>query len=156
MTTQYAVTQLRNELSRLPADRDNDHLVKLLVQLGSEQHFEALPILDAVSRHYPSETVRAAAAQAAAAYTSSLQCLWDCTVVDQISTPEQRAQRLARLPELELAPLEFIQTVFNEMKGEPIQASNDPRLPVLRSLLADCTTRLSSAINFSICQSYKA
>ena len=146
-----ALTQLRNELARIPCDRDSRTIIDLLTKVGEANQQECLPVVEAISRHYPDAEVRGAASRVAALYSPSLQRMWDATVADQMSSIEERAARLVAMEQFDLTPLELIQSIFNEMKGEPL-GTNDPRLAILKRWSSNCSARVNSAITFAICK----
>lgn len=147
--------ELRREIQKVPCDRSDRRIMELLAQLRHIHHPEAAAVIEAIGTHFQNAEVRRAAKQVLVFRSSSLTRLWDETVEDQVSPVASRAARLSKLAEATLPSDQMVQSIFNDMKGEPIESAMDDRLPAFRFFLNAADLRVRLAAAFAICRVYQ-
>ncbi len=147
---------LQCEFDRMPIERDERFQVRLLFLMKLVGENDAQPLLDAIADAHQSEEIRSLAKRTARYLLLSLEHVWINTPEDQVSSLVNRAKRLEEAPTLDLNEGEFIQAIFNQMKGAKIVDSTDPRLPWLQKYMdenPESRVALASAFVVALCTS---
>jgi hypothetical protein len=147
-----SINDLRSELLKTPIDRDTARICHLLSEARWSSPAEMQATVDAIARHYPDDHVRKLATEIASRYAPSLQQRWERTVVDQISSLEQRAQRLWTWLNLSLSANDLINGLFGELKGEPLHGDADPRAQAISQYLHHANHSVRAAAAFAVCK----
>lgn len=147
------LTALEFQLESLPVDMSEKLQLELLKQPLLWEHPSLEPILDAIrASEYPFDSVKKEASTLLDALTEPVIRFWGEVPVDQVASLDDRADNMEQARIVSDNVNHIIISVFASCKGCDIESYDDPRVPVLESMLAEENERLRLAAAWTVAQ----
>jgi predicted nucleic acid-binding protein len=137
--------------TRRPSTLQSDAFLIAICQFISRNpHSVYTPLLLVLSTEYPSPAVRKIITETLRTIYESLEMRWLNTRTDELSDLPSRASRLEALRNYHVDTSSWVQTIFNNTRGVPIESVDDARAVWLKKLMKNQSMSIKMAVCWSL------